>query len=85
MHGDSKDEEDVPIDGTAGYVGFLGARRYESLMTLYRSSKQSQSKGKGRADHVFDLVNDMHAAEAAFAKDQKPAHKFEVGGPPFKF
>ena len=85
MHGDSKDEEDVPMDGTAGYVGFLGARRYEPTVTPYRSSKQSQPKGKGRADHVFNLVNDMHAAEAAFVKDQKPAHKFEVGGPPFEF
>ncbi|RPD67049.1 hypothetical protein L226DRAFT_529443 [Lentinus tigrinus ALCF2SS1-7] len=42
------------------------------------SSKSTQSKGKGRAEHVFDLVNDMHAAEASFLNDQAPVHKFEV-------
>ncbi|RDX53977.1 hypothetical protein OH76DRAFT_1342417 [Lentinus brumalis] len=42
------------------------------------TSKSNQPKEKGRAEHVFDLVKDVHASEAGFVKAQKPSHKFEV-------
>ncbi|KAI0750919.1 arginine-tRNA-protein transferase [Daedaleopsis nitida] len=42
------------------------------------SNHDTKSKGKGRAEHVFNLTDDVHASEASFVKDHTPAHRFEV-------
>ncbi|KAJ8457239.1 hypothetical protein ONZ51_g11657 [Trametes cubensis] len=41
-------------------------------------SRSGQPKGKGKATHVFNLVDDIHTAESSFVQDTTPAHRFEV-------
>ncbi|KAH9899760.1 arginine-tRNA-protein transferase [Cubamyces lactineus] len=46
--------------------------------TSKEQSRSDRSKGKGKATHVFNLVDDIHAAESSFVRDTTPAHRFEV-------
>ncbi|KAI0352829.1 hypothetical protein OH77DRAFT_1427947 [Trametes cingulata] len=42
------------------------------------ASDPKSAKGKGKAVHVFNLTEDIHAGERSFVKDLTPAHNFEV-------
>ena len=66
LHGDQRDE-DVPMANTSG-----AAQPEES-------SKSAKGKGKGRAEHVFNLTTDIHASEVCFLQErEEPSHQFEV-------
>ncbi|KAI0774383.1 arginine-tRNA-protein transferase [Fomes fomentarius] len=44
-----------------------------------RNAMKSPAKGKGHADHVFNFIDDIHAAEVSFLENGiSPAHRFEV-------
>ena len=52
------------------------------LIAVYRTptkgKTKDKAKGKGKAEHVFNLTDDIHAAESIFLKDDAPAHRYEV-------
>ncbi|KAI0375755.1 hypothetical protein BV20DRAFT_959795 [Pilatotrama ljubarskyi] len=48
-------------------------------------SQAKQPKGKGKATHVFNLTEDIHAGERSFLDEKTPAHTFEVTLEPSSF
>ena len=46
--------------------------------TPTKGKTNSKAKGKGKAEHVFNLTGDIHAAESIVLKDEAPAHRYEV-------
>ncbi|TBU58360.1 arginine-tRNA-protein transferase [Dichomitus squalens] len=49
------------------------------------TSTKGKGRRKGKAEHVFKLADDIHAAELRFLRDETPAHKYEVTLEPASF
>ncbi|PIL37257.1 hypothetical protein GSI_00950 [Ganoderma sinense ZZ0214-1] len=77
VRGDHKDE-DVPMNGTDGYEPFPPAHSSPVLSGIGRASKKGKGKGKAKEEHVFQLTDDIHAAEFMILGEQIAAHKYEV-------
>lgn len=44
----------------------------------HRTSKKGKGKAKAKEEHVFQLTDDIHAAESMVLGKQNAAHKYEV-------
>ena len=77
MHGDHKDK-DFPMNGMNEYESTPSAHSNPVFIGTDRSSKKGKGKGKAKEEHVFQLTDDIHAAESMVPGKQNAAHKYEV-------
>ena len=75
LDGDHK--EDDPMDGTDRYELVQSVSR-AAFIDADRTSKNGKSKGKAKEEHIFQLTDDIHAAESLVLGEHKAVHKYEV-------